>query len=99
MAPPPAQRPDPSPEPTERWLRRHRWRAQLVCDSLLLPMWAFAELADEVLEGEPFAFDEPLLELARSFSSERLDTFFVWVSRFGYEYGLVPFDIGLVLVL
>lgn len=99
MAPPLADRPDPSREPTGGWLRRHGWRVLLVFVGLLLPMWAFAELADEVLEGEPFAFDEPLLELARSFSSERLDTFFVWVSRFGYEYGLVPFDIGLVLVL
>lgn len=96
------ERPDllaPSGEPTHRWLARHGWRVLLVFVGLLLPMWAFAELADEVLEGEPFPFDEPLLHAARSISNEGLDTFFVWVSRFGYEYGLVPFDIALVLVL
>lgn len=71
----------------------------LVFAGVLLPMWGFAELADEVREGEPLPFDAPLLEAARGIASQRLDTFFVWVSRFGYEYGLVPFDIGFVLVL
>lgn len=89
----------PSQEPTRGWLKRHGWRVLLVFAGVLLPMWAFGELADEVIEREPFPFDEPLLQAARSLASDGLDTFFVWVSRFGYEYGLVPFDIGFVLVL
>lgn len=89
----------PSREPTHGWLARHGWRVALVFIGLLLPMWGFAELADEVYEGEPLPFDEPLLEAARALASARLDSLFVWVSRLGYEYGLVPFDIGFVLVL
>ena len=93
------EHPAPSQEPTHGWLKRHGWRVLLVFVGLLLPMWGFAELADEVIEREPFPFDEPLLHAARDLASARLDTFFVWVSLLGYRYGLVPFDIGLVLVL
>jgi len=95
----PPDDPAPSREPTRGWLARHGWRVALLFVGLLLPMWGFAELADEVHEGEPLPFDAPLLEAARAAASARLDTFFIWVSRLGYEYGLVPFDIGFVLVL
>lgn len=98
-APGPREAKAPSREPTPAWLTRHGWRVLLVFAGLLLPMWGFAELADEVHEGEPLPFDQPLLEAARAVASERLDTFFVGVTRLGYEYGLVPFDIGFVLVL
>ncbi len=98
-APGPVEDGAPSREPTKGWLKRHGWRVLLVFVGVLLPMWAFGELADEVVEREPFPFDEPLLRAARDVASARLDAFFVWASRLGYEYGLVPFDIGLVLVL
>ena len=41
-------------------LRRHGVRLALVFVGLLLPLWMFGELADEIHEQEAIAFDEPL---------------------------------------
>jgi undecaprenyl-diphosphatase len=81
------------------FLRRHGWRLALVFVGLLLPLWGFAELADEVLEGEPFAFDEPILLFARGMAAGGLDQLFLLASKLGYEWGVVPVDILLVLGL
>lgn len=80
-------------------LRRHGMRLVLVFAGLLLPLWVFGELADEIHEQEAIAFDEPLLRFAQSMARQGFDDFFVFMSRLGYEWGVVPFDIALVLVL
>ena len=79
--------------------RRHGWKLVLLFAGMLLPMWAFLELADEVHEGEPIAFDLPLLQFAQAIASERLDAFFLFVSEIGYAWGVVPGDVLLVVVL
>lgn len=61
-----------------------------------VPLWAFGELADEVEDGEPFAFDAPLLLLARATASPLLDDAFVLASALGYGWGVIPADIALV---
>ncbi|MGY0612036.1 MULTISPECIES: phosphatase PAP2 family protein [unclassified Luteimonas] len=81
------------------FLQRHGWRLVLVFAGLLLPLWGFAELADEVLEGEPFAFDEPILLFAHGLAREGFDRVFLLASKLGYEWGVVPVDILLVLGL
>lgn len=81
------------------WLRRRLLRLTLVFVGVLAPMWAFAELADEIHERETIGFDAPLLLLARSIATPELDTFFVAVTRIGYLHGVVPFDVALVLML
>lgn len=80
-------------------LRRHGLRLMLVFGGLLLPLWVFGELADEIHEQEAIAFDEPLLRFAQSMARQGFDDFFVFMSRLGYEWGVVPFDIAFVLVL
>lgn len=80
-------------------LRRHGWRLLLVFAGLLLPLWGFAEIADEIHEQEAIGFDEPLLRLAQQLAGAGFDRFFVAVSKLGYLYGVVPFDIALVLML
>lgn len=80
-------------------LRRHGWQLVLVFAGLLLPLWGFAELADEVMEGEPFAFDEPILLFAQQLADEGLDRLFLLASNLGHEWGVVPADILLVLGL
>lgn len=80
-------------------LRRHGWRLLLVFIGLLLPLWGFAELADEIHEQEAIPFDEPILHFAHALAREGFDRFFVLTSEIGYRWGVVPFDIALVLLL
>jgi membrane-associated phospholipid phosphatase len=80
-------------------LRQYGGRLLLVFIGLLLPLWGFAELADEIHEQEAIVFDEPILHFAHGLAREGFDRFFVLISRIGYLWGVVPFDIALVLVL
>jgi len=79
--------------------RRHGWKLVLLFAGMLLPMWAFLELADEVHEGEPIPFDLPLLHFAQAIAGDGLDGVFLVVSELGYGWGVVPGDVLLVLVL
>lgn len=81
------------------FLRRHGWRLGLLFAFLLLPLWGFAELADEVREAEPFPFDEPILRFAQASARQGLDALFLVASDLGYAWGVVPFDVVLVLAL
>lgn len=80
-------------------LRQYGWQLLLIFVGLLLPLWGFAELADEVREHETIAFDEPVLRFAHELARDGFDRFFVLVSKLGYLWGVVPFDIALVLAL
>lgn len=79
--------------------RRHGWQLALLFGGVLLPLWGFLELADEVHEAEAIDFDQPLLLYAQSIASAPLDRVFLFFSRIGYAWGVVPVDIALVLVL
>ncbi len=81
------------------FLRNRLLRLVLLFVGLLLPLWGFAELADEVREHEPFAFDEPILRFAESLHGDVLDRAFVLISEAGYAYGVVPIDILLIATL
>lgn len=81
------------------FLRRHGRVLLLLFAGVALPLWGFAELADEVREAEPFAFDEPLLQAANALASGGLDRVFLLFSALGYAWGVVPFDIALVMLL
>ncbi len=82
-----------------RFARRHGLRLGLIFLAVWLPLWGFAELADEVHEQEEFLFDEPLLRWAQHHHAPMLDAFFVAVSAFGYQWGVIPIDIGICLWL
>jgi membrane-associated phospholipid phosphatase len=79
--------------------RQHAGRMAWLFVGLLLPLWGFVELADEVHEQEAFFFDELLLLRAHASATPGLDQWFIGVSAAGYLYGVVPIDILLVLVL
>ncbi|MFC3715215.1 phosphatase PAP2 family protein [Luteimonas soli] len=81
------------------FLRRHGWSLALLFAGLLLPLWGFAELADEVREGEGFPFDQPILLAASQMANSGFDQLFLFFSAIGYQYGVVPADIILVLGL
>lgn len=79
-------------------VRRNAWRIGLLFAGMLLPLWIFAELADEVHEMERFVFDDPILLQAKVLAGPGLDGFFVVVSKLGYE-GVIAMDLVLVLTL
>ena len=79
---------------------RQRWRRLLLAFAgLLLPLWAFGELADEVREAEAFPFDAPILHFAQGIARDGFDRAFLLSSKLGYEWGVVPLDVVLVLAL
>ena len=79
---------------------RARWRRLVLAFiGVLLPLWGFGELADEVHEAEAFPFDAPILRFAQRVAGEGFDQVFLLASKLGYEWGVVPFDVLLVLGL
>ncbi len=65
---------------------------------MFLPLWVFAQLADEVHELEQFVFDDVILLHAHAYARPTLDAFFVVVSKLGYQ-GVIALDVLVVLVL
>lgn len=79
---------------------RRRWRrVLLVFAGVLLPLWGFGELAEDLHAGQVFFFDAPVLQFAHSLASTGWDRFFVEMTALGYLYGVVPVDLLLLLVL
>lgn len=79
-------------------LKRHGGWIALLFAGVLLPLWVFTELADEVHELERFVFDDPILLRAHAHAGPVLDRFFIAVSRTGYE-GVIGIDVLIVLAL
>ncbi|MDH5821615.1 phosphatase PAP2 family protein [Luteimonas sp. RD2P54] len=82
-----------------RFVGRHAWALALLFGGLLLPIWVFSELADEIQEAEAIVFDEPLLRFAAAVARDGFDRVFLFFSQIGYAWGVVPVDIALVLAL
>ena len=80
-------------------LREHGRRLLLAFLAVLVPLGVFASLAEEIHEQEAIVFDEPLLRLAQAFAGDGRDRFFLLLSELGYAWGVVPFDVLLVLAL
>ena len=81
------------------FLVKHGWRMLLWFFCLLLPLWAFASLVGEVHEKAAFPFDAPILNVLHGWATPRLDRFFILITRLGYTWGVVPFDIATLLFL
>ncbi|AKC85478.1 phosphatase PAP2 family protein [Pseudoxanthomonas suwonensis] len=71
----------------------------LLFAGVLVPLWLFAELADEFHELEAQVFDDALLLRLKSWASPAADRVFVWISLAGFRYGVIPVDILLSLAL
>ncbi|MEP6632883.1 MAG: phosphatase PAP2 family protein [Luteimonas sp.] len=81
------------------FLRRYGARIVLLFAGVLLPVWGFAELGDEVREAGVFPFDAPILQAVHAMASQGYDSLFLFFSAIGYAYGVVPFDAVLVATL
>lgn len=71
-------------------------RIALLFIAVLLPLWGFGELAEDVGGGRNFGFDLPILEWLHAHHTPMLDQLALLFSRLGYQYGVIPFDIVLV---
>ncbi len=82
-----------------RWLAHNAWRLLLLFVGVLLPLAGFVSLADEIHEAEAFHFDDALLLRMHALATPGLNSFFVLMSKLGYQWGVIPVDIVIVLVL
>lgn len=79
--------------------KRHGWRLLLLFLGIGVPLAIFGEIAEDVHASEMFGFDKPILLAAHALASAGLNRLFIVVTNAGYLYGVVPFDIVLVLAL
>jgi undecaprenyl-diphosphatase len=77
-----------------RFLSRESLRILLAFLAILVPLSGFASLAEELREGEGFFFDQPILLALHRLATPGVDFFFVWMSKLGYQYGVIPIDVG-----
>ncbi len=80
-----------------RFLRIHVWRLVLWFFCLLLPLWGFAAMVEDLHEKKAFRFDGPILNFLHGLATPTLDHFFVITSRLGFHWGVVPLD-ALILI-
>ena len=79
-----------------RFLSRHGWRVLLAFLGVLLPLIAFASLVGELREGGKFFFDAPIMLALHQQASVGRDAFFVFVSKLGYLWGVIPLDVLII---
>ncbi len=81
------------------YLQRHRRNFLLLFLGILLPLFIFGHLADEVVEKESFFFDGPVLLYLHIHANATFDAMMLFFTRAGSAMVLLPFDLALALVL
>jgi membrane-associated phospholipid phosphatase len=81
------------------WVLAHRWQLLMLFIGVLIPLWVFGELADEVLEREDLFFDRPILLFLHSYATPLFDQFMLLCSLLGYQYGVIPIDLAVAALL
>lgn len=81
------------------FIRKHAGVLLLGICWVLLPLWGFGALVERLHKHEIFPFDAPVLAMLHGLSTPTLDRFFVWMSRIGSVWGIVPFDALILLWL
>lgn len=74
-------------------------RLLLAFFGVLVPLWGFGMLVDELREGAAFVFDRPILEFLHASATPTLDRLALVASAVGYAWGVMPFDVVFVLAL
>jgi undecaprenyl-diphosphatase len=65
-----------------KWVLERKVALFILFVFVVLPLWGFGELAEEVVEGEAFFFDEPILRAMQSLHSPFLDHAMIVISLF-----------------
>lgn len=93
------QQPIPSLAPMAAWFKAHQGRLLALFACVLAPLYLFGELAKNIREGEPFAFDEAILRLMQHHAAEPLDRLMLLASTVGSGPVVGSLDLLLFLVL
>jgi undecaprenyl-diphosphatase len=78
-----------------KFVTRESLRILLAFLVILVPLTAFAGLADELREGQGFFFDAPIQLFLHKLATPGIDWFFVSISKLGYQYGVIPVDVAI----
>jgi len=60
---------------------------------VLIPLWIFGQLAEDVIDRDQFGFDEPILLFMYNNATPLFDQIMLFFSLIGYRFGVVPVDI------
>ena len=75
------------------WLRRHALTLAILFAGVLLPLYGFGTLAEDVAKNEVFPFDKTLLLFAHGHASVTLDQLMIFFTHAGSAVALVPFNL------
>ncbi|GAC1436413.1 MAG: phosphatase PAP2 family protein [Chloroflexota bacterium] len=80
-------------------LAAHRWWLVALIIGVLLPLWIFGTLAEEVWSHEGFAWDAAIQHWVHGYATPAHDTIMVRVSQVGGAAGMVPLCVLVVVLL
>jgi undecaprenyl-diphosphatase len=72
------------------WIIRHFGTLSMLFVGVLLPLWLFGSFAEDVVEKEPFAFDQPILMAVHSHVTPLFDALMYFFTQAGSALVLVP---------
>lgn len=79
-------------KPLKDWWKAYGLRLIGVFVLVLLPLYLFGVLAEDVIEKENIFFDQPVLRFVHARATPVLDSWMIFFSRAGSGLVLVPFD-------
>jgi membrane-associated phospholipid phosphatase len=75
------------------WLSRNAVRLTMLFFGVLLPLYGFGMLAEDVAANQTFPFDQTLLMFAHTHATSLLDRILIFFTHAGSAASLVPFNI------
>ena len=83
----------------EFWPHRYYVKLVVLFIGVLMPLWLFGSLAEDVVEHDVFFFDRPILLFLHRNASPLLDSVMVFFSKSGSALVLIPFNVMVFAIL
>ena len=80
-------------------LRPYGWQLVLLFVGVLIPLYLFGTLAEEVVEQEGFFFDLPVLLMLHGHATPLYDRIMLFFTFLGSRWVMIPLDVLIALVL
>ena len=81
------------------WLRRHAFKLVILFFGVLVPLYGFGTLAEDVVKKEVFPFDKTILLFAHAHATPLYDAILIFFTRAGSAKFILPFNILVFVVL